>query len=39
MAQAHEAAERGDSRQVERLVGQIRIHTSQAIAESKEQKK
>lgn len=39
VTQAQEAAERGDKRQVERLVGQITIHTSQAIEGSKEQKK
>jgi hypothetical protein len=36
---AQEAAERGEKRQVDRLLGKIRIHTSQAIKESKEQKK
>jgi hypothetical protein len=39
VAQAQEAAERGDKRQVNRLVGEIKIHTSQAIKGSKEQKK
>jgi hypothetical protein len=39
VTQAQEAAERGDKRQVERLVGQIKIHTSQAVEESKEQKR
>jgi len=39
LTQAHEAANRGDKRQVERLVGQVNIHTSQAIEGSKEQKK
>ena len=39
VTQAQEAAVRGDKRQVERLVGQIKIHTSQAIEGSKEQKK
>ena len=39
VTQAQEAADRGDRKQVERLVGEIRIHTSQAIEESKEQKK
>ena len=39
VTQAQEAAERGDKRQVERLVGQIKVHTSQAIEGSKEQKK
>jgi hypothetical protein len=39
VTQAQEAAERGDTRQVERLVGQVKIHTTQAIEGSKEQKK
>ena len=39
ITQAQEAAERGDKRKLERLVGQIKIHTSQAIEVSKEQKK
>lgn len=39
VTQAQEAAERGDKRQVERLVGEIKIHTTQAIEGSKEQKK
>lgn len=39
VTQAQEAAERGDKAQVQRLVGQIRIHTSQAIEGSKEHKK
>jgi hypothetical protein len=39
VTQAQEAAERGDKRQVDRLVGEIRIHASQAIEGSKEQKK
>ena len=39
VTQAQEAAERGDKRQVQRLVGQIKIHTSHAIEGSKEQKK
>ena len=39
ITQAQEAAERGDKRKLERLVGQIKIHTSQAIEGSKEQKK
>ena len=39
VAEAQEAAERGDKRQVQRLVGQIKIHTSHAIEGSKEQKK
>lgn len=36
--QAQEAAERGDSPKVERLVGKIKHHTAQAIQGSKEQK-
>jgi len=39
VTQAQAAAERGDKRQVKRLVGEIKIHTSQAIKGSKEQKK
>lgn len=39
VTQAHEAAERGDQRQVDHLVGAINIHTIQAIQASKEQKK
>ena len=39
VTQAQEAAERGDKRQVDRLVGEVKIHTSQAIEGSKEQKK
>jgi hypothetical protein len=39
VTKAQEAAEHGDKRQVDRLVGQINIHTSQAIKGSKEQKK
>ena len=39
VTEAQEAAERGDKRQVNRLVGEIKIHTSQAITGSKEQKK
>ncbi|MDF2458418.1 MAG: uncharacterized protein K0S79_834 [Nitrospira sp.] len=38
LVQVHEAAERGDLRQVERLVRQINIYTSLAIKDSKEQK-
>ena len=38
VTQAQEAAERGDQPQVDHLVGEIKIHTSQAIAGSKEQK-
>ena len=39
VTQAQEAAERGDDRQVEQLVKQVRLHTTQAIKGSKEQKK
>lgn len=39
ITQAQEAAERGDERQVQRLVGQVKIHTTKAIEGSKEQKK
>lgn len=39
VTQAQEAAELGDKRQVERLVGQVKIHTTHAIEGSKEQKK
>ena len=39
VSQAQEAADRGDQKQVERLVGEIKIHTSHAIEGSKEQKK
>lgn len=39
VTQAQEAAERGDERQVEDLVKQIRLHTTRAIEGSKEQKK
>jgi len=39
VTQAQEAAERGDKRQVERLVGQVKIHMTHAIEGSKEQKK
>ena len=38
VTQAQEAADRGDAGAVERLVGQIKVHTAQAIAGSKEQK-
>jgi len=38
IAQALEAAQQGDDRQAERLVQQVRLHTTQAIASSKEQK-
>jgi len=36
---ALEAAERGDDRQAEHLVEQVRVHTTHAIEDSKEQKK
>ena len=36
--QAQEAADRGDSRKLKRLVGEIKHHTARAIAGSKEQK-
>ena len=39
ITQAQEAAERGDERQVRRLVSQVKGHTTKAIEESKEQKK
>jgi hypothetical protein len=39
VTQAQEAAEREDERQVERLVSQVKIHTTKAIEGSKEQKK
>ncbi len=39
VTQAQEAAERGDDRQVEELCKQVRLHTTQAIRGSKEQKK
>src|SRR5687768_5484462 len=39
VTQAQEAAERGDKRQVERLIVKIEIHTSHAIKGSKEHKK
>ena len=39
VTQAQEAADRGDTRKVERLVGEIKLHTARAIAGSKEQKK
>ena len=39
VTQAQEAADRGDERQVEDLVKQVRLHTAQAIEGSKEQKK
>ena len=39
ITQALEAAHQGDDRQVEQLVKQVRVHTTQAIEGSKEQKK
>lgn len=39
VTQAQEAADRGDKRKVEALVKQVRLHTTQAIKGSKEQKK
>ena len=39
ITQAQEAAERGDERQVQRLVSQVKVHTTKAIEGSKEQKK
>ena len=39
ITQAQEAAERGDERQVQRLVSQVKVHTKKAIEGSKEQKK
>lgn len=39
VTQAQEAAERGDERQVQRLVNQVKAHTTKAIEGSKEQKK
>jgi len=39
VTQAQEAAERGEKRQVDRVVAAIKMHTSQAIKGSKEQKK
>lgn len=39
VTQAQEAAERGDDRQVEELCKQVRLHATQAIRGSKEQKK
>ena len=38
ITQAQEAAERGDKRQVQSLMSQVKIHTSKAIEGSKEQK-
>ena len=39
VTQAQEAAERGDNRQVQRLVNQMKVHPTKAIQGSKEQKK
>jgi hypothetical protein len=39
VTQAQEAVDRGDERKVEDLVKQVRLHTTQAIEGSKEQKK
>lgn len=39
ITEAQEAAERGDERQVQRLVSQVKVHTIKAIEGSKEQKK
>jgi hypothetical protein len=39
LTQAQEAVDRGDERKVEDLVKQVRLHTTQAIKGSKEQKK
>ena len=39
VTQAQEAAERGDERQVQRLVSQVKVHTTKAIEGSKERKK
>ena len=39
ITQAQEAAERGNKRQVQRLVSQVKAHTTKAIEGSKEQKK
>lgn len=39
ISQAQEAAEHGDQRQVDRLIKQVRLHTTQAIEGSKEPKK
>ena len=39
ITQAQEAAERGNKRQVQLLVGQVKAHTTKAIEGSKEQKK
>ncbi len=39
ITQAQEAAAQGDSREVKRLVSQVKVHTTKAIEGSKEQKK
>jgi len=39
VTQAQEAADRGDKRQVQALIKQVRLHTTQAIEGSKEQKR
>ena len=39
ITQAQEAAERGDERQVQSFVSQVKAHTTKAIEGSKEQKK
>lgn len=39
ITQAQEAAEHGDKRQLEHLINQVRLHTTQAIESSKEPKK
>ena len=39
ITQAQEAAERGDERQVQHLVSQVKVHATMAIEGSKEQKK
>ena len=39
VTQAQEAAERGDASQVQRLVSQVKLHTTHAIEGSKEHKK
>ena len=39
ITQAQEAATHGDKRQVEKVIRQVRLHTTQAIESSKEPKK
>ena len=39
ITQAQEAAERGDEHQVQRLISQVKVHTTKAIEGSKERKK